>query len=57
MKKRNGWATWYRAVRRWLRYAGVQEIDTAMGADLMALFERDYEPQEAAFVMVEEATV
>ena len=51
-KKRNGWATWYHSVVRWLRYAGVQEIDAAMRADLMAFFERDFPARDAAFVIV-----
>lgn len=53
-RKRDGWARWFREVRRWLRYIGLVEIDAALGADLMALFELSYEPQEAAFVLAEE---
>ena len=53
-RKRNGWSAWFCEVRRWLLYIGIVEIDAALGADLMTLFERDYEPQEAAFVLVEE---
>ena len=53
-RKRDGWSKWFAAARRWLRYIGIVEIDAGLGADLMALFERDMEPQEAAFVLAEE---
>lgn len=53
-KKRDGWSKWFGAVRRWLRYIGIVEIDAGLAADIMALFELDYEPQEAAFVLVED---
>jgi len=33
--------------------AGIYIVGAAMLADLMALFERDYEPQEAAYVVAE----
>lgn len=52
-RKRDGWSAWFRAVRRWLRYIGIVEIDAGLAADIMALFERDMEPQEAAFVLAE----
>ena len=54
MQKRNGWSAWCRSALRWLRTAGVVKLTAGMASDLMALFERDYEPKEAAFVLVEE---
>jgi len=53
-RKRDDWSAWFCAVRRWLRHIGIVEIDAALGADLMALFEQSYEPQEAAYVLAEE---
>ena len=53
MVMRRGWSRWYSAARRWLRTAGIQHVGAAMVADLMALFERDYEARDAAFVAVE----
>jgi len=53
MRTRSGWVHWYAQVRRWLETAGIYIVGTAMVADLMALFERDFEPQEAAFVAAE----
>ena len=54
MKARKGWSAWCEQAMRWLRRAGVLTLTAALGADLMALYERDYEPQEAAFVLMEE---
>lgn len=50
---RRGWAHWFAQARRWLRMAGIVHVSNCMVCDLMALFERDYEPQEAAFVVAE----
>lgn len=54
MQTRKGWSTWCRSAMRWLRTAGVVRLTAGMAADLMSLFERDYEARDAAFMLVEE---
>jgi hypothetical protein len=53
--KRKGLRKWLRTARWFLATAGVRWMPRSTEMDLVALFDRDYEPQEAAFSILEEA--
>ena len=57
MITRSGWERWYVSALRWLATAGVVSLDAATVADLRALFDRDFEPRDAAFALVDEVRV